>query len=77
MTNQEKRDVEDCCEGRRKTATISEYCWLLQGLLLLLLLLLLFVINFMHGIYNYMLETNHISRVYIVAAVLYLQVVLH
>jgi len=31
----------------------------------------------MQGIYNYVPETNHVSRVYCVAAVLYLQVVLH
>ena len=31
----------------------------------------------MRGIYNYIPETNHISRVHLVAAVLYLQFVLH
>jgi len=31
----------------------------------------------MYGIYNYIPETNHISTVYSVAAVLYLQFVLH
>ena len=31
----------------------------------------------MQGIYNYMLETNHVSRVYSVTAVLYLLSVLH
>jgi hypothetical protein len=31
----------------------------------------------MQGIYNYIPETNHISRVHSVAAVLYLQFVLH
>ena len=30
-----------------------------------------------YGIYNYIPETNHVSRVYSVAAVLYLQFVLH
>jgi len=35
------------------------------------------VIPFMHGIYNYIPETNHVSTVYSVAAVLYLQFVLH
>jgi len=32
--------------------------------------------TFMQGIYNYITETNHVSRVYSVAAVLYLQSVL-
>jgi len=36
----------------------------------LMLLLLLLHITFLHGIYNYVSETNHISRVYSVAAVL-------
>jgi hypothetical protein len=31
----------------------------------------------MQSIYNYILETNHVSRVYSVADVLYLQFVLH
>ena len=31
----------------------------------------------MQGIYSYIPETNHVSGVYIVAAVLYLQFVLH
>ena len=31
----------------------------------------------MHGIYNYIPETNHVSKVYSVAVVLYLQFVLH
>jgi len=31
----------------------------------------------MQVIYNYIPETNHISRIYTVAAVLYLQFVLH
>ena len=44
---------------------------------LLLLLLLLFVATFMQGIYNYMPETNYVSRVYTVATVLYLQFVLN
>jgi len=51
-------------------------------LLLLLLLLLLFlssssVITFMQDIYNYIPETNHVSRVNSVVAVLCLQSVLH
>jgi hypothetical protein len=35
------------------------------------------VIPFMQGIYNYIPETNHVPTVYSVAAVLYLQFVLH
>jgi len=35
------------------------------------------VITFMQSIYNYITETNHVSTVYTVAAVLYLQSVLH
>ena len=32
---------------------------------------------FMQGIYNYIPQTNHVSRLYSVAAVPYLQLVLH
>jgi hypothetical protein len=40
--------------------------------------LLLFVtITFMQGIYNYIPDTNNISRVFNVAIILYLQFVLH
>ena len=35
------------------------------------------VITFVQDIYKYILETNHVSRVYSVAVVLYLQFVLH
>ena len=38
---------------------------------------IILVITFMQGIYNYIPETNHVSREYSVAAVLYLQFVLH
>jgi hypothetical protein len=41
------------------------------------LLLLLLLITFMRGIYNYIPETTHVSMVFSVAAVLYLQSVLH
>jgi len=35
------------------------------------------VFTFMEGIYKYTPKTNHVSRVYSVAAVLYLQFMLH
>jgi len=39
--------------------------------------MIIIFISFVQGIYDYMPETNHVSRVYSVAAVLYLQFVLH
>ena len=37
------------------------------------IIVIILFIAFMQGIYNYIPETNHVSRVYSVAAVLYLQ----
>jgi len=49
-----------------------------MGLLYLIIIVIItLVITFMLGIYNDIPETNHVSRVYRVAAVLYLQFVLH
>ena len=42
----------------------------------MIIIVIIIVITFMQGIYNYEPETNRVSRVYCVAAVLYLQVVL-
>ena len=42
-----------------------------------LLFIIILVIIFMQGIYNYIPETNHVSRVYSVAVVLCLLFVLH
>jgi hypothetical protein len=44
---------------------------------MILLLLLLLLITFMQGIYNYIPEINQVFSVYSVAAVLYLQSMLH
>ena len=43
----------------------------------IIIIIIIRVITFMQGIYNYISETNHVSREYSVAAVLYLQSVLH
>jgi hypothetical protein len=39
--------------------------------------IIILVITFMKDVYNYMPETHHGSRIYSVAAVLYLQFVFH
>jgi hypothetical protein len=46
-------------------------------IIIIIIIIILLVITFMQGIYNYMPETNHVSRMCSVAAVLYLQPVLH
>ena len=59
-------------------------------IIIIIIIIIILVITFMQGIYNYIPvkylltyllhgvpETNHVSRVYSVAAVLYLQSVLH
>jgi len=42
-------------------------------IIVITIIIILLVITFMHGIYNYIPETNRVYRVHIVAAVLYLQ----
>ena len=44
---------------------------------IIIIIIIILVITFMQGIYNYLPETTHVSRVYGVVAVLYLQSVLH
>jgi hypothetical protein len=41
------------------------------------IIIIILVITIMQGNYNFTPETNHVSRVHSVAAVLYLQSVLH
>jgi len=46
--------------------------------IIIIIIIIILVIAFMQGIYNYIPETNHVSMIYsVVAAVLYLQSVLH
>ena len=45
--------------------------------IIIIIVIIILVITFMHAIYNYIPKTNNVPRVYIVAAVLYLQFVLH
>jgi hypothetical protein len=61
----------------RAGTTISFEIITFRLLLFLLLLLTLLSITCMQGIYNYIPETNHVSRVHSIAAVLYSQFVLH
>jgi len=44
---------------------------------IIIIIITILVINFIQGIYNYTPDTNHVSRVYADAAVLYLQFVPH
>jgi len=46
-------------------------------IIIIIILIINLVIAFMQGIYNHILETNNVCRIYNVAAVLYLQLVLH
>ena len=43
---------------------------------IIIIIIIIIIINFMEGVYNYIPETNHASRVYSFGAVLYLQYVL-
>jgi len=44
---------------------------------IIIIIIIIITTTFMHGIYNYIPETNHVYTVYSVTAVLYLQSVLH
>jgi hypothetical protein len=44
---------------------------------IIIIIIIILVIAFMQGIYNYIPETNHVAGLCSVAAVLYLQLVLH
>ena len=46
-------------------------------IIIIIIIIIILVITLMQGIYNYIPETNRVSRVYSVAAVLYLHYVLH
>jgi len=46
-------------------------------IIIIIIIIIIPVITFMQGMYNYTPETKCVSRVYCVAAVLYLQFVLH
>jgi hypothetical protein len=61
---------------------LSEVCfqspvWFIIIIIIIIIIIMLYYITFMLGIYNCIPETNHVSRVYSVAAVLYLHFVLH
>jgi hypothetical protein len=49
----------------------------LIGIIIIIIIITIIVITCIQGIYNYLPTTNHVSRVYSVAAVLYLQFALH
>jgi len=57
-----------CCSCSRVT---------IHGAHIVIIIIIIRVITLMHGIYNYVPETNHVSRVYSVATILYLQFVPH
>jgi hypothetical protein len=44
-------------------------------IIIIIIIIIILFITFMQGVYNYTPATNHVSRVYSVAAVLYLQFV--
>jgi len=46
-------------------------------IIVIISIIIIIIIAFMRGIYNYLPETKQVSRVYIVAAILYLHFVLY
>ena len=64
-----------CWDSNAKS--YGPYLLLLIIIIIIIIIFIILVITSMHGIYNYIPETNHVSTVCSVAAVLYLQSVLH
>jgi len=64
--------ISVCTDWLHNTVTFS--C---SYIIIIIIIIIILVITFIHGIYNYTPETNHISRSYSVGAVWYLQFVLH
>ena len=60
-----------------QSVTVKEKLKFPSELLIIIIIIIILVINFMQGIFNYKAETNNISGVYSVVAVLYRQFVLH
>jgi len=46
-------------------------------IIIIIIIIIILTFNFRQGIYNYIPETMHVSKVHTVAAVLYLQILLH
>jgi hypothetical protein len=44
---------------------------------IIIIIIIIIIITFMQDIYNYIPETNHVSRAYSVAAVRFVQFLLH
>ena len=57
--------------------SILRICKWFFVVVVVVVIITIFVITFIQGIYNHIPETNHVSRVYCVAAVLHFQFVLH
>ena len=64
------------CAANRATVT-GNWLSFRYDIIIIIIIIIIHVITCMHGIYNYIPEANHVSRVYSVAAVLYVQSVLH
>ena len=56
---------------------IEKRVFIIIIIIIIVIIIVAILIIFLRDIYNYIPETNHTYRVYIVAAVLYLQFLLH
>jgi heme/copper-type cytochrome/quinol oxidase subunit 2 len=64
--------------GPRAAESVSEFIIIIIIIInIIIIIIIILVITFMQGIYNYTPKTNHVSMLYSVAAVLYLQLELH
>ena len=71
------RECRKACVDKINKYYLINQLYALKLFIIITIIIIIPVTTFTHGIYNYVPETNPVSRVHSTAAVLYLQFVLH
>ena len=75
----DQRNVgENTCNSGDGTGQMAQpLMFMMMMIIIIIIIIIILVITYMQGINNYIPETNHVSTVYSVAAVLYIQFMLY